>query len=146
MSLIETVGYHMAYMFKYSLREKTHAHRNYTDDVPEEVKARRLEEIVSAFRRTTKRFYEEQVGTTQVVLIEGPNKRNPEELVGKNDAGQRVMLPHTLELAASELRHRGGERSAPEVELHPGMYVDVEIRESSMASLKGVPTRIRSQL
>lgn len=132
----------MAYMFKYSLREKTHAHRNYTDDVPEDVKARRLEEIVGAFRRTTKPFYDEQVGRTHVVLVEGPNKRNPEELVGKNDAGQRVMLPHTFVASAPEVPK--GERAGPVVEVHPGMYVDVEITESSMASLKGIPTSKRS--
>ncbi|KAJ0451700.1 putative tRNA-2-methylthio-N(6)-dimethylallyladenosine synthase [Helianthus annuus] len=53
LSLVRAVGYDMAYMFAYSMREKTHAHRNYTDNVPEEVKQRRLTELIEAFREST---------------------------------------------------------------------------------------------
>ncbi|KAI3901105.1 hypothetical protein MKW92_040652 [Papaver armeniacum] len=58
-SLLKAVGYDMAYMFAYSMREKTHAHRNYNDDT---------------FRETTGQCYDSQVGTVQLVLVEGPNK------------------------------------------------------------------------
>ncbi|GFY80330.1 methylthiotransferase [Actinidia rufa] len=50
LSLVKAVGYDMAYMFAYSMREKTHAHRNYIDDVPDAVKQRRLTELIDAFR------------------------------------------------------------------------------------------------
>jgi tRNA A37 methylthiotransferase MiaB len=52
LSLIKSVGYDMAYLFAYSLREKTHAHC-YVDDVPDDVKQRRLSELISAFREST---------------------------------------------------------------------------------------------
>ena len=48
--LVRAVGYDMAYMFAYSMREKTPAHRNYVDDVPDDVKQRRLTELIAVFR------------------------------------------------------------------------------------------------
>ncbi|ONH95293.1 hypothetical protein PRUPE_7G061800 [Prunus persica] len=57
LSLVKAVGYDMAYMFAYSMREKTHAHRNYVDDVPEKVKQRRLTELIEAFRESTGQCY-----------------------------------------------------------------------------------------
>eukprot|EP00897_Mesotaenium_endlicherianum_P003365 jgi/Mesen1/3056/ME000018S02363 len=93
LSLIEAVGFDMAYMFAYSLREKTHAHRRYSDDVPEAVKRRRLAEMIATFRRTTAPRYEAQIGRRQLVLVQGPNRRAPDaELIGKNDAGHKVFL------------------------------------------------------
>ena len=61
LSLMEAVGYDMAYMFAYSERERTHAHRRMQDDVEEGVKRRRLQELVETFRRTTGQRYREQV-------------------------------------------------------------------------------------
>ncbi|KAF2312351.1 hypothetical protein GH714_034326 [Hevea brasiliensis] len=93
LSLIRAVSYDMAYMFAYSMREKTHAHRNYVDDVPDEVKQRRLTELIEAFRESTGQCYDSQIGTIQLVLVEGPNKRAPDtELIGKSDRGHRVSF------------------------------------------------------
>ncbi|KAJ0974158.1 hypothetical protein J5N97_016123 [Dioscorea zingiberensis] len=75
LSLVKIVGYDMAYMFAYSMRERTHAHRNYVDDVPENIKQRRLTELIDVFRESTGQRYDSQVGTIQLVLVEGPNKR-----------------------------------------------------------------------
>ncbi|CAI5475837.1 unnamed protein product [Closterium sp. Yama58-4] len=61
LSLMRAVQYDMAYMFAYSLRPRTHAHRRLEDDVPEEVKQQRLSELVSTFRETTVARYEAQV-------------------------------------------------------------------------------------
>jgi tRNA A37 methylthiotransferase MiaB len=122
----------MAYMFAYSMREKTHAHRNYTDDVPEDVKQRRLTELINTFRETTKKNYDSQVGSVQLVLVEGPNKRAPgTELMGKTDRGHRVSftsipVPHTFE---------GDEARKPVV----GDFVEVKILKSSTATLFGEP-------
>ncbi|TVU03063.1 hypothetical protein EJB05_51391, partial [Eragrostis curvula] len=132
LSLLREVGFDMAYMFAYSMREKTHAHRNYTDDVPEDVKQRRLTELINTFRENTKKNYDSQVGTVQLVLVEGPNKRAPEtELMGKTDRGHRVSLtsvpvPHTFE---------GDEVRKPVV----GDFVEVKILKSSTATLFGEP-------
>ncbi|CAL4983736.1 unnamed protein product [Urochloa decumbens] len=132
LSLVRAVGYDMAYMFAYSMREKTHAHRNYEDDVPEDVKQRRLTELINTFRETTKKNYDSQIGTVQLVLVEGPNKRAPKtELTGKTDRGHKVSfasvpLPHTFE---------GDEPRKPVV----GDFVEVKILRSSTATLFGEP-------
>lgn len=120
----------MAYMFAYSMREKTHAHRNYTDDVPEEVKQRRLTELILAFRETTGPCYDSQVGSTQLVLVEGPNKRAPEtELIGKTDKGHRVSFVRKP-LFDKECLHL---KRNPET----GDFVEVRIEKSTKASLFG---------
>ncbi|KAI3989194.1 hypothetical protein MKX01_033230 [Papaver californicum] len=127
-SLLKAVGYDMAYMFAYSMREKTHAHRNYTDDVPEDVKQRRLAEMIQTFRETTGQCYDSQVGTVQLVLVEGPNKRAPEtELIGKSDRGHRVIfqnvpIPHFNENNEKQLAKVGD-------------FIEVRILESTTASL-----------
>lgn len=121
----------MAYMFAYSMREKTHAHRNYTDDVPEEVKQRRLTELIQAFRETTGPCYDSQVGSVQLVLVEGPNKRAPEtELMGKTDKGHRVSF---VRKPLFDKDKDGDLKRSPEV----GDFVEVRVERSSRASLYG---------
>ncbi|XP_042448556.1 CDK5RAP1-like protein [Zingiber officinale] len=130
LSLMREVGYDMAYMFAYSMREKTHAHRNYVDDVPDSVKQRRLSELIDAFRESTGQRFAAQVGTVQLVLVEGPNKRAPEtELIGRSDRGHKVCflnvsLPHSFQT--------DGERK-PEA----GDFVEIRILRSTKASLFG---------
>ncbi|CAF2146666.1 unnamed protein product [Brassica napus] len=132
LSLVRAVGYDMAYMFAYSMREKTHAHRQYTDDVPEEVKQRRLTELIQAFRDTTGPCYDSQVGSVQLVLVEGPNKRAPEtELIGKTDKGHRVSFVRKP-LFDKDKGH-GDLKRSPEV----GDFVEVKIERSTRASLYG---------
>jgi len=122
-------------MFAYSMREKTHAHRNYVDDVPEEVKQRRLAELIETFRESTGKCFDSQIGTTQLVLVEGPNKRAPDtELMGKSDKGHRVLflnLPITVREDVNTKRN-------PVV----GDYVEVRITRSTRASLFGEPLAI----
>ncbi|KAK9129771.1 hypothetical protein Sjap_010258 [Stephania japonica] len=139
LSLLRSVGYDMAYMFAYSLREKTHAHRNYKDDVPDDVKQRRLTELIETFRETTGQCYDSQIGTIQLVLVEGPNKRAPEtELIGKSDRGHKVYfrkapVPHFEDDA----------KQRPTV----GDFVEVRILSSTRASLFGEAlaiTKLRS--
>lgn len=130
LTLVKEVGYDMAYMFAYSMREKTHAHRNYVDDVPEETKQRRLTELIETFRESTGKCYDEQVGTTQLVLVEGPNKRAPDtELIGKSDKGHRVIF---VNLPISDREDVNTKRN-PVV----GDYVEVQITRSTRASLFG---------
>nr|GMC67775.1 CDK5RAP1-like protein [Ipomoea batatas] len=129
-SLIKAVGYDMAYMFAYSMREKTHAHRNYEDDVPDDVKQRRLTELIEAFRESTGQFYDAKVGTVQLVLVEGPNRRAPDtELIGKSDRGHRVSFTN---LPIPDNVDNNGKRN-PKV----GDYVEVHITKSTRAMLFG---------
>ncbi|XP_044470775.1 CDK5RAP1-like protein [Mangifera indica] len=131
LSLMKAVGYDMAYMFAYSMRERTHAHRNYIDDVPEEVKQRRLTELIEAFRESTGQFYDSQVGTIQLVLVEGPNKRAPDtELIGKSDRGHKISFTN---LPLPNRDDSQNDKRNPVV----GDYVEVQILKSSRASLFG---------
>lgn len=117
-------------MFAYSMREKTHAHRNYTDDVPDTVKQRRLAELIAAFRESTGQCFDCQIGTTQLVLVEGPNKRAPDtELIGKSDRGHRVAFAN---MPVPDRDCYNGKRN-PRV----GDFVEVRISKSSRASLFG---------
>ncbi|WMV16699.1 hypothetical protein MTR67_010084 [Solanum verrucosum] len=130
LSLVKTVCYDMAYMFAYSMREKTHAHRKYVDDVPEDVKQRRLTELIEAFRGSTGQCYDAKIGTIQLVLVEGPNKRAPDtELIGKSDRGHRVSFTN---LPIPDKVDNNGKRN-PKV----GDYVEVHITKSTRASLFG---------
>ncbi|KAK7406765.1 hypothetical protein VNO78_08396 [Psophocarpus tetragonolobus] len=130
LTLVKAVGYDMAFMFAYSMREKTHAHRNYVDDVPEEVKQRRLAELIEAFRESTGQCFDSQIGTTQLVLVEGPNKRAPDrELMGKSDKGHRVLFVN----APIPDREDVNTKRNPVV----GDYVEVHITRSTRASLFG---------
>lgn len=131
LSLVRAVGYDMAYMFAYSMREKTHAHRNYTDDVPDSIKQRRLTELIEAFRESTGQCFDSQVGTVQLVLVEGPNRRNPEkELIGKSDRGHRVSF---LSIPVPNIVEPDGEQRIPVA----GDYVEIRIVKSTRASLFG---------
>ncbi|KAJ9564502.1 hypothetical protein OSB04_000468 [Centaurea solstitialis] len=115
--------------------EKTHAHRNYTDNVPEEVKQRRLTELIEAFRESTGQCFDSQIGSIQLVLVEGPNKRAPEtELIGKSDRGHRVIFSN---LPVPDWVDGDGDRN-PKV----GDYVQVRILKSSRASLFGAAVGI----
>ncbi|KAL0295186.1 UNVERIFIED_CONTAM: CDK5RAP1-like protein [Sesamum angustifolium] len=130
LSLIRAVGYDMAYMFAYSMREKTHAHRNYDDDVPDSVKQRRLTELIETFRESTGKCYDSKIGSVQLVLVEGPNKRAPDtELIGRSDRGHRVSFTN---LPVQDRNEHDNKRN-PEV----GDYVEVRILKSTRASLHG---------
>jgi tRNA A37 methylthiotransferase MiaB len=75
------------------LREKTHAHRKLNDNVPEDVKQRRLEELINVYRKNLILQFEKEVGTNQLVLIDSPSKKNPkEEWVGRTDGNKKVIL------------------------------------------------------
>ncbi|KAJ9703588.1 hypothetical protein PVL29_005073 [Vitis rotundifolia] len=130
-SLVKAVGYDMAYMFAYSMREKTHAHRNYVDDVPDNIKQRRLAEMIEVFRESTGQCYDSQIGTVQLVLVEGPNKRAPDtELIGKTDRGHRVSFKNT---PVPHWDDDVGGNQNPRV----GDFVEVHILTSTRASLFG---------
>ncbi len=92
LSLMEAVGYEQAFMFAYSRRERTHAAYHLEDDVPEQVKQRRLREIIEVFRRRAGERNAAEVGTTEhLVLVEGHSKRSTEAsptLTGRTDSNK----------------------------------------------------------
>jgi len=121
LSLIGSVGYDMAFMFKYSERPKTLAARKYPDDVPEVVKGRRLQEIIDLQKRMSHQRNTIQVGLQQEVLIEGVSKRSMEHMYGRNGQNAVVIVP----------RWNQG------VELHRGQYASVRILSGTAGSLQG---------
>ncbi|CAL8337052.1 unnamed protein product [Merluccius merluccius] len=93
LSLIREVGYNVGFLFAYSMRKKTHASHALQDDVPSEVKQRRLEELISTFREEAARVNSALVGTTQLVLVEGESKRSAQDLCGRSDGNVKVIFP-----------------------------------------------------
>jgi len=93
LSLMEWAGYDFAYMFKYSERPGTKAARKYKDDVPEEVKAERLTEMIALQNRLSSRSKKHDVGKIFEVLIEGSSKRSPDNLSGRTSQNKVVVFP-----------------------------------------------------
>ncbi len=92
LSLLEDVRFDGAYMFKYSPREKTRAWKM-GDDVPDDVKGRRLEEIIDLQRRISYEINQNMIGTVERILLEGPSKRSEDEWLGRTDANKSVIVP-----------------------------------------------------
>ena len=91
-SLMEKVQFDYAYMFKYSERPKTLAERKFEDDVPEEIKGKRLTEIIELQTAHSLAANERQVGTIQEVLVEGPSKRSELQFCGRNSRYSMVVF------------------------------------------------------
>lgn len=121
LDLIREVQYDMAFMFKYSERPKTLAARKYPDDVPEDVKGRRLAEIIELQKAMSAERMQGYVGQEHEVLIEGMSKRSTEHVYGRNSQNSVVILP----------RYSDG------IELTPGTFVKARIESATPGSLKG---------
>jgi tRNA-2-methylthio-N6-dimethylallyladenosine synthase len=91
--LLRSVRYDGAYMFKYSPRENTKAWKM-GDDVPDEVKTRRLEEIIALQNRISLEINQAEIGRTVEVLVEGPSKRDAAHWQGRTDTNKVVVFPH----------------------------------------------------
>jgi tRNA-2-methylthio-N6-dimethylallyladenosine synthase len=93
LSLMREVRYEMTYMFKYSERPKTLAERKYEDDVPEDVKSRRLDDVIALHLENVTRETKKYVGYAQRVLIEGISKKSDDHYFGRNDQNVVVIFP-----------------------------------------------------
>lgn len=139
LSLLREARYEQAFMFHYSLRDKTHAARNLTDDVPEDVKKRRLAEVIETFRAGALEANAAEVGRTHLVLVEGASKKNPDaQMSGRSDSGKRVILQgrRTKRDAFSD-----GETT---VEIQPGDYVVARVDEAGASTLIATPLGVTS--
>jgi len=92
LSLMEWVGFDYAYMFKYSERPNTYAARKLTDDVPEEIKGRRLDEIMEMQHKLSHESNKKDLGKTFEVLIEGVSKKSEERLFGRNSQNKVIVF------------------------------------------------------
>jgi tRNA-2-methylthio-N6-dimethylallyladenosine synthase len=93
LSLMEWAGYDFAYMFKYSERPGTRAARKQRDDIPEEIKTRRLNEIISLQNKLSTRSKKQDVGRIFEVLIEDFSKRSQDHLSGRTSQNKVVVFP-----------------------------------------------------
>lgn len=93
LSLMELVQYDFAYMFMYSERPKTLAERKYKDDIPEEIKKRRLTEVVDLQQKHSAIRTKAAVGKIHKVLVEGTSKKSEEMLMGRNSQNTVVVFP-----------------------------------------------------
>lgn len=118
LSLMELVQYDMAYMFFYSERPGTLAARKYADDIPHDVKLRRLNEIIALQTKHSAIRNQMDVGKTFRVLVEKPSKRSEKDMCGRNDQNKMVVFP------AGNLK--------------AGDYVNVTITHATSATLIGV--------
>jgi len=119
LSLLEEVRFDHAYMFMYSERPGTYAARKYKDDVPLEVKKRRLQEIIELQTRISLENNRKEIGRVHTVLVEGPSKRSPEQLCGRTDTNKMVVFDRQ--------------------DFRPGDYVRVRITDCTSATLFGEP-------
>ncbi len=117
LSLMKKVRYDLAYMFAYSERGRTLAQRKFEDNVPEEVKKRRLSEIIEQQMNIQEELNNTQIGAHHLVLAEGTSKRSDDQLRGRTDTNKMVVFD----------RH----------DLQKGEYAEVEISDCTSATLMG---------
>lgn len=125
LSLFEQVCFDSAFMFQYSERPGTLASRHYPDDVPPEVKTARLNEIIALQTKMSLRSNQKDMGKTFKVLIEGPSKRNPDDLCGRAGNNKMCVFP-------SMAAERATKGLAP---LGAGNYVNVKVVDCTSATL-----------
>lgn len=118
-SLMEYCRFDLAYMYFYSERPGTLAARRYEDDIPEEVKKRRLTEVVALHRSIALQSMQQDVGKTFKVLIEGDSKKSDAQWAGRNDQNKVVIFP------------KAGNG------LQKGDYAIVKVNECTSATLLG---------
>ncbi|MBN2564240.1 MAG: tRNA (N6-isopentenyl adenosine(37)-C2)-methylthiotransferase MiaB [Candidatus Eisenbacteria bacterium] len=105
LTMMETLRFDSAFMFRYSVRDGTRA-ADLRDDVPETAKIERLEQVIALQRRVTEGVNRELEGKTCEVLVEGPSQKDPSRLFGRTRTGKAVVFPGPAELAGSVLRVR----------------------------------------
>jgi tRNA-2-methylthio-N6-dimethylallyladenosine synthase len=93
LSLMDEVSFDYAYMFKYSERPGTMAAKKYTDDVPEEAKKRRLQEIIDLHRKHAHQSNLNDIGKEFEVLVEGYSKKSDNDLSGRNSQNKVIVFP-----------------------------------------------------
>jgi tRNA-2-methylthio-N6-dimethylallyladenosine synthase len=117
LSLLEYVRFDFGYMFSYSERPGTPAAKKFKDDIPADIKQRRLAEIIEVQQRISTERNKKLVGTIQRVLVEGTSKRSDQDFSGRSDQNKVVIFPRE--------------------NFKKGDYVDVLITETTSATLRG---------
>ncbi|XP_012260249.2 mitochondrial tRNA methylthiotransferase CDK5RAP1 [Athalia rosae] len=130
-SLMRIVKYNIGYLFAYSMREKTTAHRRYQDDVEQTVKMSRLREMIQVYRKEAEKLNHAEIGQYHLVLVEGRSKKSEFYLEGRTDGNIKVIIP------AGEIEDSGSSNETRIIK--PGDYVLVQILNGNSQVLKGIP-------
>ena len=144
-TLMEQIRFDQAYMFAYSMREKTHAHRKLLDNVTDEIKQQRLQEVINTFRTQVQyRNDEVEVGRLRLVLVEGESKKSTAESPswsGRTDQNKRIVFPMDKncynDTIVPSVLHCGTVQDVSLVPIAKGDYAVVEVTESRGHTLRG---------
>ncbi|MBR3528347.1 MAG: tRNA (N6-isopentenyl adenosine(37)-C2)-methylthiotransferase MiaB [Bacteroidales bacterium] len=117
LDMFRRVRYDYAYMFKFSMRPNTYAEKHLQDDIPDDVKTRRLEEIIALQGEIALENNQKEVGKTFEVLVEGVSHRSDQQLFGRNSQNKVIVFD------------RG--------DIQPGQYVNVRVTRCTAATLIG---------
>lgn len=115
LDVIQKVRYDGAFMFKYSPREGTKAY-DMIDDIPEEVKAKRLNDIIDLQHKISFEINQSEIGTEKIILVEGNSKKSEDFFVGRTDSNKILVFPKRDDINA-------------------GDYVKVKINRATSATL-----------
>lgn len=121
LEMFRKVRYDYAYMFKFSMRPNTYAEKHLQDDIPEDEKTRRLEEIIALQGQIALENNRKEVGKTYEVLVEGESHRSKEQLFGRNSQNKVIVFDRE--------------------DVQPGQYVNVKVTDCTAATLLGVLVR-----
>lgn len=118
LQLFRKVRYDYAFMFKFSMRPNTYAEKHLVDDVPDDVKTRRLEEIIKLQGEMALENNRQEVGKVFEVLVEGTSKRSDKQLFGRNSQNKVIVFDRQ--------------------DCRPGQYAKVRVTDCTAATLIGV--------
>jgi len=151
-SLLEKIRYDNAFMFAYSMRERTHAHRHLSDDVPSEVKIQRLNQVIQTFNRLAHENNAKELAKYHLVLVDGESRRSKNEWCGRTDSNKKVIFPkmkvptiasahdqQMLKMLLNSKLNSGLPANMPESCINLGDYLVVQIDSYSAHSLRGKP-------
>ena len=114
---MQTVGFDASFMFKYSERPGTYASKHLPDNIAEEIKIKRLEQMIDLQNKLSAESNKRDIGKTFEVLVEGYSKRSREDLFGRTGQNKVVVFPKQ--------------------NYHIGDFVQVKIMDASSATLLG---------
>jgi tRNA A37 methylthiotransferase MiaB len=138
-SLMRAMKYEQAFMFAYSMREKTSAARRLVDDVDEAVKKRRLAEIIRSQREEASATNAiAEIGQIRLVLIEGAARKSEAQLAGRTCANKRVVIDRATTCETFDPRSRRG-TGVKDVPMNVGEYVAVKIASANASTLFAEP-------
>ncbi|MFO8086356.1 MAG: tRNA (N6-isopentenyl adenosine(37)-C2)-methylthiotransferase MiaB [Bacteroidales bacterium] len=117
LSLMTEVGYDFAFMFNYSERPGTLAAKRFQDTVPEGIKQRRLQEIIRLQQKLSQQSNQRDLNKVFTVLVEGPSKKDPHKMMGRNTQNKVIVFPATKDII--------------------GQYTKVKVEDYTSATLLG---------